>query len=140
MSAPRRRAASGATLGRCLHGRHAGEIGDQGHAADDVFQDTGIGHDGERRGGAGRHQELHHFGAHALTRQAGEPLARIDRGGEAGAVGGAAAIGGVEAEEAQDAQIVLGDAPARIADEPHHPGVEVGEPVHIVVELAFHGH
>ena len=46
------------------------------------------------------------------------------------------AIGGVEAEEAQDTQIVFLDALLRIADEAHAPRVEIGEPADIIVDRA----
>ena len=52
------------------------------------------------------------------------------------ASGGALAIGGVEAEEAQDAQIVLGDARCRLADEAHAPRRDVVEPADVVVDRA----
>ena len=48
----------------------------------------------------------------------------------------AGAIGGVKAEEAQDAQIVFRDALARIADEAHAARGEIGEPADIVVDRA----
>ncbi len=39
---------------------------------------------------------------------------------------------GEEAEEAQDAQIVLGDALRRLADEPYPPRGEIGAPADVV--------
>ena len=51
-------------------------------------------------------------------------------------VRGAFAIGGMEAEEAQDAQVVLGDALLRLADEAHAPRGDVGKPADIVVDGA----
>ena len=48
----------------------------------------------------------------------------------------AVAIGGVEAEEAQDAQIILGDPPRRVADEAHAPLLEIVEPADMIVDRA----
>ena len=50
--------------------------------------------------------------------------------------GSPVAIGGMEAEEAQDAQIVLGDARAGIADEAHAARFEIGKPADVVVHRA----
>src|SRR5262249_59701202 len=58
----------------------------------------------------------------------------VDAGGEARRVGSAWAVGGVEAEEPQDGQIVFGDARRRVTDEAHAPRLDVGEPAHIVVD------
>ena len=49
----------------------------------------------------------------------GKARAPADAGEIAGAIGFAGAIGGVNAEEPQDAQIILGDALVGIADEAH---------------------
>ena len=59
-------------------------------------------------------------------------------GGEALGVeaAGRVAVPGVDAEEAQDAQVVLGDAPRRVADEAHAAGAEVGQAAERVDHLA----
>ena len=81
--------------------------------------------------------QLHHFHAHAFARQLVEPVAAGDAGGEPFGVGMVAgAIGGMEAEEAQDAQIVFRDALARIADEAHAPRRQIVEPADIIVDRA----
>ena len=51
-------------------------------------------------------------------------------------IGQAVAVMRMETEEAQDAQIILGDARGRIADEADAPLVEIGEPAGIVVDRA----
>ena len=83
-----------------------------------------------------RQQQLEQLHPHPLARQLGEPRARGDAGGKPRGVGQPVAIGGVEAEEAQDAQIILGDALCRVADEAHAARFEVGEAADIVVHDA----
>ena len=95
--------------------------------------------DRERRRRVPRQQELEQFHPHPLARQLFEARARGDAGVQARGIGRAVAIGGVEAEEAQDAQIILGDARSRLADEAHAPRVEIGEPADIVVHGAVGG-
>ena len=63
-------------------------------------------------------------------------LARVRAGIERRGVGLARAEAGVEAEEAQDAQMILGDALQRIADEAHAALLEVVEPAEIIEDLA----
>ena len=84
-------------------------------------------------GGARRDEQLHQLGAHPLARQDRQTLALGDRGVEARRVEPAVAVAGGEAEEAQDAQIVLADALARIADETDATVGEVGEPADVIV-------
>ena len=70
--------------------------------------------------------------AERLARPARAPMqARVS-----GAIGLARAVGGVNAEEAQDAQIILGDALAGVADEAHAPGGDIGQPADMVVHDA----
>ncbi len=59
-----------------------------------------------------------------------------DAGEISGAVGLVRAVGGMHAEEAQDAQIILGDALAGVADEAHAPSFDIGEPADMVVHDA----
>ena len=88
----------------------------------------------------GRDQQLHHLHAHAFARQLGEAVAAGDAGGEACGVGMiAGAVGGMKAEEAQDAQIVFRDALGRIADEAHAPRRQIGKPADIIVDRAVAG-
>ena len=84
-----------------------------------------------------RHQELHHLHAHALARELVEPVAAGDAGGKPFGVGMAAgAVGGVKAEEAQDAQVIFRDALCRIADEAHAPRRQIVEPADVIVDRA----
>ena len=82
------------------------------------------------------HEQLDQLHADALARQAVEPGTAVDAGGDPLRVGRALAVGGVEAEEPQDAQVVLGDARGGIADEAHAPRLDVGEPADIIVDRA----
>ena len=73
-------------------------------------------------GPRGRRQQAHKLLAHALGRQAlASPSRSRTQAARPAASGAPAAILGREAEEAQDAQVVLADALARIADEAHAP-------------------
>ena len=85
----------------------------QRHAAQHLLEQPGFGHHRQRRHRMRGEQELDQLHADALARQLLEAGAAGDAGGDARRIGRAVAIGGVEAEEAQDAQIVLGDAPRR---------------------------
>ena len=67
----------------------------------------------------------------------GEPAARGDAGEISGAIGLALAIGGVNAEEPQDAQIILGDPPVGVADEAHPPCRDIGKPADVVMHDAL---
>ena len=60
--------------------------------------------------GALRDQQLQHLHAHAFGGKARKSRAPADAGEISGAIRLARAIGGMEAEEPQDAQIILGDA------------------------------
>ena len=62
--------------------------------------------------------------------------APVDAGEISGTVGLTRAVGGMHAEEAQDAQIILGDALAGIADEAHALGFDIGKPADMVVHDA----
>ena len=64
------------------------------------------------------------------------PARAGDAGGDPCRVERALAIGGMEAEEAQDAQVVFRDARGGVADEAHAPRLDVGEPADIVVDRA----
>ena len=75
---------------------------------------------------ARRRQQAQHLLAHALRRQPRQPFALGDAGGEAVRVGRAFAVFGGEPEEAQDAQVVLADALAGLADEAHAARLEIG--------------
>ena len=83
-----------------------------------------------------REEELGHLHADALARELIEAGAAGDTGGEALRIGRTRAVGGMEAEEPQDPQIILGDAGCRIADETHAPRFDIGEPTHIIVDGA----
>ncbi len=83
-----------------------------------------------------RDQELHQLHADALARQMVETGAAGDAGGKAVRIGRALPVRRVKAEEAQDAQIVLGDALPRIADEAHAARAQIGEPADIVMHRA----
>ena len=62
--------------------------------------------------------------------------APADAGEISGAIGFARAKGGVNAEEPQDAQIVLGDPLVRIADEAHASCGDILKPADVVVHDA----
>ena len=66
--------------------------------------------DRKRRRRVPREQQLEQFHPHTLARQLLETGTLGDAGGKPRGIGQPMAIGGMEAEEAQDAQVVLGDA------------------------------
>src|SRR5690606_20272360 len=74
-------------------------------------------------------QQLEQLGRDALGGQAGHAALQPLAGGQGGGVGLAAPIPGQEAEEAQDAQVVLADARVRVADEDDAAGQRVGDPL-----------
>ena len=84
-----------------------------------------------------RDHELHHLHAHALARQLVEAVAARDAGGKTlGVRMIAGAVGGMEAEEAQDAQIIFRDALARVADEAHAARRKIVKAADIVIDRA----
>ena len=109
------------------------EAREQRHAAEHATSRSGFRHHGERRHRVRRDQQLHQLHAHALARQLLEARARRDAGVQTRRHRAALRHRRMEAEEAQDAQIILGDARRRIADEAHAPRREIGEPADIVV-------
>ena len=63
--------------------------------------------------------------------------AGADAGEIASAIGLARAEGGVNAEKPENAQIILGDAPVRIADEAHAPCDDVVKAADVIVHDAM---
>ena len=109
-SAASRRIASGFSAERALGRDHRRKSPGIGDAAADHLQQAAVGH---RRAGCDRavgDQQLQHLHAHALGRQRRKPARAADAGEIAVAVDVAGAEGGMDAEEAQDAQIILFDA------------------------------
>ena len=122
---------------RRFHLGHHLERRQIGHAAEHAQGQAGVGHGDQRRHRVRRHHQLHQLHAHALARQLVEPGAAGDAGFEPGAVGMVAgAVSGVEAEEAQDAQVIFLDALLGIADEAHAARGQIGEPADIIVDRA----
>src|SRR6202521_3915683 len=60
-------------------------------------------------------------------------------GKEARRIGSAAPVGGMKAEETQNAQVILSNAPCRIADEADAARIEIGKPADIIVDGAIAG-
>jgi hypothetical protein len=89
-------------------------------------QHAALLHPRDRSAGIGQGQQVEQLHRHALAAEA------LERGRELGA--GVLGLGveraaeaGLEAVVAQDAQVILADALARVADEAHAARVEVGE-------------
>ena len=72
-----------------------------------------------------RHEDAAKLACHALCRELGESCAELHAGGETFGIERALAVIGIEAEEAEDAQIILLDAVFRLADEAHAPGDKI---------------
>ena len=112
-SAPSRRTGSGASSSSALGRDHRGERPGIGDAAEHRQQQPAIHHRLHRNCRARRDHQLEHFHAHAFGGERDEAGAPADAGEIAGAIRLAGAVGGMNAEEAEDAQIVLGDARPR---------------------------
>ncbi len=82
-------------------------------------------HIGSHSGGAGSAEKLHQFGLQAFTGKPPEARRGRPACGPAGGISCAAAITGVEAIEAQQAQNILPEAVAGVTDETDSPGGSV---------------
>ena len=93
------------------------------------LEDGRLGHRREGRGRVGGCEQLGDLRPDPLAREGLEALAGTGAGGETLHVEPflRMAVPGEEPEEAQDAQVILGDARRRVADEAHMPGLEVGQ-------------
>ncbi len=111
---------------RLLERRQSRELRHIADAGKHDRQDAGILHDDRHRRRARRHHQAAHLVADALARQRAQSVAGADRRRQTGSIDIARAVLGVEAEEAQDAQPVLGNPPVGVADEADAPGDNVG--------------
>ena len=114
----------------------SGEARDIGDAGEQRAEQTGLRDFGHRLGRAARDDHFEQFGAHPLPRQGRKPVAQRHAGRQPLRVERPLAVSGVKAEEAQDAQIIFGDAPARIADEAHAPRQQIRQAADGVVQRA----
>lgn len=89
-------------------------------------QDTALDHQRDDRHRARRDQQFEQFGRDPLARQ-GHQVVGAGGAGEARFVDRLAEAG-MEAEEAQDAQVILGNTLQRIADEADASGLQVVQP------------
>jgi hypothetical protein len=124
---------------RGLEPGHGAGTGDERHAAQNRSENPRFAHHRQRRHRVRCDDQLHELGAHPLARQDAKSAAADNGGMQAGRIGSAVAVYGMKAEEAQDAQVVLGDARGRIADEAHAARRKVGESPDIVVHCAVVG-
>ncbi len=121
---------------RRLDGDEARQAAGIGEAAEQRLEKSALAHRPDDLAGVRRDDELESFGAHALARQPRHAAAPADGRGEASAIDGAVAEPGGEAEEAQDAKIVLADALVRVADEADAARGEVVEPAERIMDLS----
>ena len=88
--------------------------------------------------GSGSREQLQHL---ACIRSPERDEQRVSRrslqAASAAAAGSPFAVPGMEAEEAEDAQVVLGDAGGGVADEADAAGFQVRLPAEIVVQPAI---
>ena len=103
-----------------------GKVGGVG-AGQDQRQHARLGHQGHGGGGIGGGQKLAHLVPDAFARNLRKARAQFMAGGK-GLHVGLAAIPGQKAEKAQDAQVILGDAGAGIADKAQLARGKVGKP------------
>src|SRR3954462_8104738 len=87
-----------------------------------------------------RHQQLDQFHPHSLARQLAEPGAGRDAGGQPRAVEQPMPLGGMKAEEPEDAEIVLVDPLFGVADEPHAAGADIAKPADIIMHHTIGAH
>ncbi len=110
------------------------------HARRQPQQQTGIVHRHQGRRRALGHDEFQHFHADTLSRKPCKTVPPGNTGGVSRAVRFALAIGRMKAEEAQDAQSVLGDALRRLTDKTHATRFDVRKPADLVVHGAIRRH
>ena len=102
-------------------------------------EDSTPEHDCDGRRRVGDVEKLQQLVGDALARQRHEVIRATGAGFERRTVGLAAPEAGVEAEIAKDAQVILGNALERIADEAHVALPQIVEPAEIVEYLAGPG-
>ena len=124
---------------RRLEFAHVGVTCEQWHPAEHRLEQSNFRHHGQHRHRMLGQQELDELHTDTLTRQLFEAGASGDAGGDPCRVERALSIGGMKAKEAQDAQVVFGDARGSVADEAHAPRLDVGEPADIVIDRAIAG-
>ena len=122
-----------------LDGDHLPQRAGIADAAGDARHQPGIVHRHHSRQRAGRDKKLDEFAADALGGEAGHAIAAADAGEQSGAVRCAVAVSRVNAEEAQDAQIILGDAAIGITDEAHAPRIDNGKAADMIMHDAVDG-
>ena len=86
--------------------------------------------------GSGKAEQLQQLVGDPLARQRHQVVGARRAGLERRRVRRALAEAGVEAEEAQDAQMILGDALQRLADEAHPARLQIVDAAEIVEQLA----
>ena len=116
-----------------LEGDGAGKAPDLEDAAEEALREAGIGERVHDLDGAPRRDELQELGADPLARQHREAGPLRERRREAGRIERAFPVGGVEAEEAQDAQVVLANARRRLADEDDAMRLQIRQAADVVV-------
>ena len=97
-----------------------------------MIEHAGFEHRIEGIGAAGRVKRAEKLLAHALAGEAAHRRGIAPAGVEARPVERRPAVARVEAEEAQHAQAVLGDALLGIADEAHAAGLQVGLAIEVI--------
>ncbi len=124
--------------GRPQHrvGRQGRRAGGHGAFGDGGGEHAGRGHQLHRRVRVGRLQDALELAPYALGRQPRDAAHAGGDGGDGVRIGRPGAVAGLEAEEAEDAQVVLGDPRACLPDEAHPAGGQVGRAAEIVVQRA----
>ena len=122
---------------QALRRDHRRERPGVGDAAENRQQQPAIRHRGDRAGRTFRDHQLQHFHAHAFGGKRGEAGAAGNAGEISGAIRFARAIGGMNAEEPEDAQVILGDARGGIADEAHAPGADIIQSADVIMHHAI---
>ena len=100
----------------------------------------GLRHQRQRADRVGRRQQALQLHPDPLGREPRQPRHRRADRRQRRRVGRAPAVAGLEAEEAQRPQVVLGQPRRRVADEAHPPGRQVLPPAEIIPERAVGSH
>ena len=122
---------------RSIDRNEAFEARDVQRSGNDLDKNAARGHHTQDRHRIVRFEQAQELLRDALARQFGEIGFHICRGFECDGIDLALAIPGVEAEEAQDAQIILADTGSRIADEANALGRKILDAAGIIIKLAL---
>ena len=119
-----------------LDGDQTGEVVRSRRIRQQTGEHAGCPHRLDGGQGVGCRQELQHLGLDPLARKRGNRVCCCLAGLERRRVRRSLPVPGMESEEAEDAEVILGDARRGVADEADAAGFQIGLPAEIVVQRA----